>query len=353
MSKNIILFSTYFNTPIREDYLFNSNSIESQVPRKVMAGYFWNLLKKDGSERIWSQVYSYLKEDARKELDIEVKHLYIEQKNASSSHLDCCIKKAQDTISKDFPLTDFSDSNWLSDLIMGMDENEDERKESSLYEELINSYYEYYELEQKWSANSFRLEVLKSKDISWLTENISNVEQQESYQIYFPKGINSEYETCKGKPWFYNRLSFYKLKGSDDELSIYAIWPISTPSNIEKDGTYSWIETLTNEILSNDINNQCENLYLVLHNKDIEQIPFKIFDTELLKRGDIRRTVILFQHKEDNVIGHMLQQTNIKPKEMLTIIETRIWKEILSKMSTKLSAKKNREGLFLKLFWFK
>jgi len=276
--KTVIVFSTYYNSPIWEDRLFSLKTAKPMpMTGNLLCNFFWKSIisdKNNGEELIRKVWNLYLTEKGKIELEKEIN----DRKSRQLSKLIEFINKNPKVKER------------LNDKVEDMDFDN-----YLLYKAgKISKDFEY-ELELYQNAiNNAPLEVLKEKDGAWVSMHLKNEGQQDAYEMKFPSNFNPSSSELKNKPLLSYRFSYYKLI-EESETEVYAVWPLDTPANDENE----WIEALSEQFGKN-----ANHLYLILHAKDVNpDIVFKVIPLE--KYDDADRFVALFQHS--GAIGAFLR----------------------------------------------
>ena len=267
--KTVIVFSTYYNSPIGENYLLNANTADSvPLTGDMLCNFLWSSIVNDKIngqgliQKIWN---SYLKTDGKDELSTEIKRIH----DAYFS-----------------PLLDFMKNHPDIEKAIQSDVNEIDYKNYRLWKAHNISLDFENELEtyQNGIKNAPYL-VLKEKKGTWISKNLRREGQQDAYETKFPSNYNPSSIELADKPLLSYRFSYYMLKDCT-ETDVYAVWPLDTPANDANE----WINGL-----SEQFGKDAEQLYLILHAKDID--PTIVFDvTPIEKYGNADRFVALFQH---------------------------------------------------------
>lgn len=286
--KTVIVFSTYYNSPIGEaigeDWLFNAKSTESMpMTGSLLCNHLWESIVNDKNNGpdllkiIWDQ---YLIDESKNELAERIEEL---QKN----YLTQLHKNIKDYI-KDKPSVasyfqgDLEEIDFASYPLWKakkISESCKDKETSQSFEEILHEY--------KVNSSNAPIEVLKKQSGSWVSQHLRKEGQQDAYEIKFPSNFNPSSRELADKPLMSYRFSYYRLRGcSDDNTMVYAIWPLDTPA----DDAEWWINAL-----SEQFSKDTEQLYLILHAKDIDpRIVFDVAPPD--KYGNTNRYVALFQH---------------------------------------------------------
>lgn len=302
MSKTVIVFSTYYNSPFGDDYLFSGISPQRFTSQKL-CDYLWDDFKAitgSGNSSVgWNDVYGYFTDEVRDVVEQEVQ----KRMEKTQKELGCFINSHNEFNSyKD------KDSNVIFSCIqkirIAAKKNNDEESKKLLERD---EYKKLIELLEKCRRDKkdYIIEVLKETDSLKLTNSIKGKNHQKTFSFGFPSGYGIDSDICKEIPWFYYRFSFYEIKASkeNEEFCVYAVWPLDPQG--AKDNTNGWMEALTDQFLTCNDNKDAENLYLVLHNKDIElNSTYKVLKID--KIGNTTRFLALFQHND--WVGDLLKE---------------------------------------------
>lgn len=275
MSKTVIVFSTRFNSPHQKNCLFNEGSSSRDIfTSQELADYFWEDIKKDKD---------YLK-------SLLTDEYYV---NQQKKDLVDFLKKYQndfiEVIKYNNIKTPFSieDYTWIGDIFV-------EDIDFPLKNELREKYIAFKE-------SSDNTEFFETNNGLELCNNL----RADPNAIQESFNLDPDKPSVNG-PWLAYRFSYYKLDNSDNDVSVYAVWPLLRPSP-QIDGKYTWVEVLTNQFLTK-FNPYAEEIYLILHDKDIEESLFKVIIDD--KFGKATRLVALFQHVDD--MGFFLEHPSEK-----------------------------------------
>lgn len=280
MSKTVIVFSTYYNSPIFEDKLFNMESSEPILMNgEKLCGFLWNRLitdKYNGEstlKKIWND---YLTEDAKHELNQEIIFRYNKVKDDAKRRLDEYIKQNEELLKKDYTeIFDYEDLDYLN--------GEKEEK----YPELADIFYGYKDPDR----NAIVIEALKEKRGAWISKYLRKEGQQDLYDIKLPQGVIESSPELADKPLLSYRYTYYRLKDSNKDVKVYAIWPLGSPAS---DAGKNWIDALTEQF-----GKDTDRLYLILHDKDIKDKAFEIFLCDHYENTE--RFVVLYQHTTKHI----------------------------------------------------
>lgn len=307
--KTVIVFSTYYNSPIGEaigeDWLFNAKSAESMpMFGPLLCNHLWENIvndKNNGPEllrKIWNQ---YLIDEGKNELTGRIEelqqnnlnqlHEYIKNNPNVASHLQGDLKEIDFA---SYPL-------WKAKKI----------SESCKNKETVQSFDEILH-EYKVNTSNAPIEVLKKQTGVWVSQHLKKEGQQDAYEIKFPSNYNPSSSELADKPLMSYRFSYYRLRGcSDDNTMVYAVWPLDTPAEDGKE----WINAL-----SEQFGKDAMQFYLVLHAKDID--PTIVFDVvKPDKYCEVDRFIALFQHAGH--IGDFLKREH-SIKEVHDFIEDNV-----------------------------
>ena len=305
MSKIVIVFSTYYNSPVSEEYLFSKETTTpGRFSSKQLCDYFW---KQVDLKTIAEHRSDYLSKMALTELQTKIKELKEVRKtelkdylNKNKDAIDNYLKKNANTLALS---TD--DFDWIAELSF-IDPN---AENNVIIHGLIDKYDEFNKNDTETC-----IDVIKNHfDGVWLSKNLKDTGSQTPLDTVLASGVTFG----ENRPWLHYRFSYYKfnkLEGEPDDVSVYAVWPLQNPSP-DDNGKKSWIEALTDQFLSLEENADVEVLYLILHDKDIESTPFKIFlvDEVMNKQSQkVSRYVALFQHTDE--IGKFLGSRKLDDK---------------------------------------
>ena len=290
MSKTVIVFSTHRISPLVKNGLF-SNVEPKLFTSDILADYFWNRIKKN-DEYLKSLLTSgCFPTSERKEL--------IDFLDNNKEELETSIKKIIPTLS--ISKTDFK---WIGDIIATA-------KHFTLRNELKQKYNAF-----KSSINN-NIDIIKRKRGLELCNDLEKNSKQASYDL-------DPYNPSVEGPWLYYRFCYYELNNKPD-ISVYSVWPLHFNSP-QQDGKYQWVVALTDQFLSDKLgNNDATELYLILHDNDIEDhTPFKVIIDDTI--GKTARYVALFQHENRDEIGEFLLNTSndCSPEHIKSYVEEQI-----------------------------
>jgi hypothetical protein len=161
----------------------------------------------------------------------------------------------------------------------------------------------------------------EDEHLLWICENLRDDTEQEPLYIF-------NGDSKKREPWLTYRFSYYELNNNSNDVKVYAVWPLSEGlSPKDDDGNYPWVDALSDQFLSKKLgNDDATDLYLILHDKDIERSIFKVIIDDIWK-NKYTRHVALFQHID--AIGAFLEKaitdctTSIKTFVERTVISDR------------------------------
>lgn len=302
MSKTVIVFSTYYNSPFGDNHLFSKISPSRFTSRKL-CDFLWDDFKaitKYGNSSVgWKDVSDYLTDEMRNDMVQEAKR-QIEKNN---QELSCFINshKEFNGYKDKAPNEIFS---CIQKLKIAAKMNSDEESKKLLEKEDYKTLIDLVEKCRR-DVNDYIIEILKETNSLKLTNSIKDKDTQKTFSFGFPSGYSIDSDICKSKPWLYFRFSFYEIKDSIDneEIYIYAVWPLDPQG--AKDNTDGWVEALTDQFLICNDNEDADSFYLILHNKDIESnSTFKVLKID--KIGSTTRFLALFQHSD--WVGDLLEE---------------------------------------------
>lgn len=288
MSKTAILFTTYYISPVKEGVF----SKEAVGDSHVLTG-----------EKIIGLLWKRLVEDK----EYQKNHLLSCIKNPESISKPPVDPRLENPVIKEllakYNIIPSSDSDWTNLLLEKMlDENESEERVCEASSILSSS------------VSLDPIISLENKNFPWLLENILPDKEQAPFSIY-----NSE--NFRPGQWLYDRFCYYELKQTNQaDVSVYAIWALK-PSVNEAE----WIEALTEQVLQ--LSTDTQELFLVLHNKDIGDSTFKVIESantiyiksrELTKNRRLTRTVAVFAHVDE--IGRLLERKGTTPQDIRNLL---------------------------------
>ena len=312
MSKTVIVFSTYYNYPVLQDKLFNKNSCYPPKEGGHLKFFFFKRLKEDKENPIWASLADYFNDDQKKQLNDEINSAaesYIEQLKSEIKNEISIVNQLlpEDKRMSSDNIDDPSFNTWIIQL---------KKSKDSKYQNLIDLYRCY----MNNNIEDFKKNYLR-ETVDLTKYEISNKGSQLDYDIYC-----SSADIPEEHPWLYNRISYYKLKASNDEVSIYAVWPLSNssaPYAKDEDGTIDcdWIEALKKQFFSLD--KDCKTIYFCLHAKDLfgsntqKTVIYKSYGPNKVDNKNV--VVILFQHPKP--IGELLSQNGKNAHDVLEFIQ--------------------------------
>ena len=115
-------------------------------------------------------------------------------------------------------------------------------------------------------------------------------------------------------------FNLFQLQTSDDANGVYALWPLEQ----ECDNREEWYDAITDEILSLPENQNCKEIYLVLHNRDIfSKHEYEVLPDPKNKKQyeGIVRKALVFQHTNDEA-HTILNQSREKNWSAEMIVES-------------------------------
>lgn len=327
MSNSVVVFSTYYNHPVFPDKLFNRKDSEQPQIGLFLKEFFMNRLMKDSS--MWSTFADYLYLESCPKHSL--KQTIVFDQNDE-------IKKIEKQIQENIPFV----NQYLEDkekvaIDIDIDSADFECWIDDLKDSENKHFNEIKQLYESWKSlqktDDYLKNYIEKNKINFNDYVISNEGEQEVFDIYC-----SSANIPKEQPWLYNRVSFYKLKDTCEQTSIYAVWPLkesSLPLNNDweevKRINCEWIECLTKQFLI--LNNDCNTLYLCLHAKDIfgsnssTTVSYELFGPNQVpfKEKQINIVVLLFQHPI-TAIRNILSQREISSNEILESIKKEVLK---------------------------
>ena len=277
MSKTVIVFSTYYLTPMRE-YLFGRESVNGPSPfdDASIKAFFWDRLRNDSyyvknclvrcvnDPSVFSQSNQYSEDDIKSFLT----------KNS--------LDPTQFTI-------DPNDTLQLFKVLV-------DQGLLDLAESFLKTFPPNPDKNISVSLNGLSVDAL----LKQLTE------KQPPFDIY-QLNIKDTRE-----PWLLYRFSYYALKGNNSDNAVYAVWALNQNT---------WISVLTNQFKK--LNPDLESLYLILHDKDIGLSSFAIVEPkhQISDGGkEFRRTVVVFSHV-DEIGKRILGKRGLTTKEVCRSIQ--------------------------------
>ncbi len=292
MSKTVIVFSTRFIDPLFDDRLFSKGHYDREVfSSKKLADFFWDDIKKDTVflESLLTTDNYFVNEKKQDLIQ------FLSKNQDSFKNL---IK--ENNIQTSFSTEDFT---WTGDIFA-------EDIDLPLIEELSEKIEAYY--------NSIEKTQIENEDSLTLCGRL----KKDTNNVQTPYNLDKEANTqLSPGPWLHYRFSYYKLKNKNsDDVAVYAVWPLYNISPLVN-GNSPWVEALVDQFL-NVLNPGAEELFLILHDNDIEDhTPFKVIIDD--KLGRTSRHVALFQHDSIDEIGSFLLKApnNSCPEDVRDYVE--------------------------------
>lgn len=307
MSKIVVVFSTYYihrdNIGFPED-LFSS--IEP-IPfdNNKICNFLWNRILDD--RNAIESAYDSLTDEWRDKIDNESKKKKVEAINEIKKEIINRKDSFQDLIKRlnleKIAVSD-EDFKWLRRLLM-MIMNPDlsslvDGNDKMIIEDLVNRV----KVIEDPDSTVFKKESLKEYNkLGQLNNCFRMVGNKTSFNISQEKiRERGDYDS---EPWFYNRMSYYKLEGEDvpPDIAIYAVWSLDLCSATFKNECFEsdWVDALVDQFRS--LNLDIEELYLILHDKDLfsANTPAKVVDNKTLPKEDnkvFQMTIAIFQHSD-------------------------------------------------------
>ncbi len=313
MSKKVIVFSTYFNSPFRDDVLFNpKSSTPFPMSDKKLCDYFWNDIKDNiNAKDVLKELPSYIKNEGKDEIEGKIRPII----NDAYKELEAFVSKYKEIIDKDLTSKKINKDNeykWIKTLKILMDLNKLE--DSQLYMDLFDKY-------KKCDEESIKIDFMRTKGSQWIADNLKNEGQQEKFNVYLTK----DRETPPA-PWIYHRFSYYRLNDFSDDVVVYAVWPIEEGSPVKDEENKKWLDNAWIDALSTQfltLNEDAEKLYLILHDKDIKCNEISgVLDYPRLDSQTTVRTIALFQHTGE--FGEILKDAGQTSKDLLDYVESKL-----------------------------
>lgn len=307
MSKNVIVFSTYFNCPFQKDSLFNLESSTSlPMTDKELCDFLWDDIKENpNAKSVLDELPLYLNDESKNEIEEEAR----QREGNVCKELGEFVnnnKEVLDNVLEKYNVIRDDNYNWIKMLDLLMTAKKDEMKGSQVFIDLFAKGEKY--------KGNHKLEILKKKDSRWIARNLLNEGEQKKYNIYLQEGTTADHA-----PWIHHRFSYYRLNDFSDEVVVYAIWPIELSYPII-DKKNVWIDNLSKQFLS--LNNDVENLYFVLHDKDIKtNVISGTIDYPQLDNKAVR-TVALFQHTGE--FGQFLKDKDKTSVDVLKFVTLKL-----------------------------
>lgn len=297
MSKTVILFTTYYITPVKEDCVFNEKSVKTHIlTGQRIREVFWNMLKDDSD-----YLQNHLVRSISNPEEITIVPVDSRLNNPEVTRL---LEK--------YSINPESNKDWPNAIQLKMLSDPEEAQNVLSVGEILNVVMEKPRVS------------LQEKDPSWLIDNLSG--DQLPFAIYnsssFPHG-----------PWLRNRFSYYELASCDrPDTSIYAIWAVQ-PSVDQTE----WIDALTEQVI--ELNNDVDEVFLILHNKDIGDSTFHVIESaNNISSGskNIRRTVAVFAHVDE--IGRLLAKEDASATSIYKFLcDKCLGREILLSIAQKIT----------------
>ena len=295
MSKTVIVFSTRFIGPFQNNCLFSENRYERKTfSSDLLADYFWNMIKQDNVFIKEKLNDSYLDKKALETISANKSEEGLEEYLGSKKNQEE-LKYAlrQLGINKPFSITYF---DWIDEIVQkgisGTIPNPIKDKLKKLLQ-----YYVEYKKHNKPAEDI--IERIKHQTGIWIGENLKSDNSDD--QVVF----NLDNKNARiSRPWLAYRFSYYQLNENNDEISVYAVWPLKKRCPQGPNGSYAWVDALTHQFLDS-LNKDAKEIYLILHDVDIEKSIFKILIDDTVHQKT-NRYVALFQHID--AMGNFLKK---------------------------------------------
>ena len=309
--KTVIVFSTYYNSPIGEEYLFSkTTTTSSRFTSQKLCDYFWSGIIKDTSliRTIVENRSDYLDDDALEELKEEFEKTRKDREKSLKTFVDSR-ENELDVLCKKYGLIiDKENYDWVGNLIgqhtiETMGYTSPTKIETESDDEVWKDLNAYY---NNWTKNDddIYIELLEQKNGDWVCEHLKDNSSQQWFNTFVPQGMTLSTPPCQNQPWLFHRFSYYRFNQVGEvpnDVSVYAVWPLTIVNSNGASGKNDWVEALTDQFLM-ESDSEVEELYLILHEKDIEPgTTFKVYSDEKVqyKTGhDVQRYVALFQHRD-------------------------------------------------------
>lgn len=314
MSKIVIVFSTYFNSPVAEDYLFSKDTTTSRrFCSEKLCDYFWKQVLVD-LNKIAEHRSDYLSREALIDLneritkikddrEKELKKYLSDNEDVLVGFLETNADEIKTNNSGQQLAFSIDDFDWITKLSMLIDYKKIEEDPNGVVSGLIEMNNESNKDETITCVD------LLKKDYNgvWLSKSLKDSGSQTPLDTVLSEGVS-----FGDQPWLHYRFSYYKfnkIEGDPNDVSVYAVWPLKNVSP-DDNGKKVWIEALTEQFLSLRENDDADTLYLILHDKDIEkETPFTIYSIDEVNKSSepikkVYRCVVLFQHADN--IGKFL-----------------------------------------------
>lgn len=309
MSKIVVVFSTYYihrdNIGLPEDLFSSIKPIPFN--KNKICNFLWNRILDD--RNAIESAYDSLTDEWREKIDNESKKKKVDAINEIKKEIINRKDSFQDLI-KRLNLEKIAVSNedfkWLRRLLMMIMKPDlsslVDGNDKMIIEDLVNRV----KVIEDPDSTVFKKESLKEYNkLGQLKNCFRMVGNKTSFNISQEKiRDRDDYDS---EPWFYNRMSYYKLEGEDvpSDIAVYAVWSLDLCSAIfNKEGYLEksdWVDALVDQFRS--LNSDIEELYLILHDKDLFSVgtSAKVVDNKTLPKEDnkvFQMTIAIFQHSD-------------------------------------------------------
>lgn len=284
MSKTVIVFSTRYIHPLVKNGIFSEGHYHRKpFKSNKLANFFWDRIEVQRKKAILNEMVfteKYFKIEKLKELPEAIELLSC--LNDNKEYINTYIQTHKLDISYD---TDGFE--WITVLLKQM--RTDDSSDQTIKESLSEKFKKY--------KNCL---LQDDEHLLWICENLRDDIEQEPFSIF-------NGDSNRREPWVAYRFSYYELQNNTNDVKVYAVWPLSVPNSKDDDGNYQWVDALSKQFLSKELgNDDATDLYLILHDKDIERSIFKVIIDDMTDNAS--RHVALFQHID--AIGAFLEKTN-------------------------------------------
>lgn len=311
MSKTVIVFTTYYITPVKEDCVFNNKAVEKHVlTNEKIRKVFWDLLLAD-TDYLQNELINVVS-------DSEEIATFADDKRLGNSEVQRLLLK--------YSINPELDSDWSNTIQLKMLDDEEESSKIETIGEILNVQY------SKKPVVS-----LSGKDSAWLMKHLKDDVPQKPFAIYNPGNY-------KEGPWLKNRFSYYKLLdstrptasgGTDtkNDTTIWAIWALH-PNSVDEQ---TWLQALSEQVV--ELNDDVEDIFLILHNKDIGDSTFYVIESAKnvkINNKELLRTVAVFAHVDD--IGRLLASEDVTVADIYDYIRDKcLGRDILHSISQRIT----------------
>lgn len=155
---------------------------------------------------------------------------------------------------------------------------EEDKNDFKQFCEKLNDKGNYLCLRLKdWLSNQ------TTEQLNYLANNLDDLMLQ---------NLNFRQNNCERRMCF----NLFQSNTNDDINGVYALWPLEHNCDDKEE----WYDAITDEILSLPENQNCKEIYLVLHNRDIfSKHEYEVLPNPLKQYKGITRKALVFQHTND------------------------------------------------------